>query len=445
MQFIYDLAGDVRRAVLHAAQAANLIGESFPQATHLTFSLMEMPAQLLRLYDATGAVLWSHDGENSGTLAHQEQIGALLEHAEATLDGCCWSKDPDFRRELCELDIPEMLNEESDLVAQWHNGNVNEQASQRGVTRTLTFPEPRGVLLHDARVDETEAVLERAARQHAAALKAQVAKLIRRLLPEADTVVFEADVYDNGDTRIDLMSIFDSQQRMLWFEDGCGFPKSPEAVALAERVAYGDTQYVEFDWEAQQPIEGLLREAYDAWPAQFDTADEPAGGGSVGPHNLLALVVPDGLESERVGALAAYLALDDKGREDARTRAAENAERAGREAAVLYAAEIAKMVTAKCPKATSVTFNTYPSSGGPGLAASVTAISDDSGVLWSEDDMDADSSDDSHWTDEELAEYAALADLVDDSTVSDRIAQLAALDDQFNGTDVELEFADYLS
>lgn len=320
---------------------------------------------------------------------------------------------------------------------------VDEQAARRGAARTLTLPEPRGVLLYDARVEETEAVLERAARQHAAALKAQVAKLIRRLLPEADTVVFEKDVYDNGDTRIDLMAIFDSQQRMLWFEGGCVFSGSPEAVALAERVAYGDTQYVEFGWETQPLIEGLLREACDAWPAQFDTADEPAGG--AGLRNLLALVVPDELETERVGALAAYLALDDRAREEARLRAAENAERAGREAAMLYAAEVAKLVTAKFPKATSISFNTYPSSGGPGLAASVTAISDDSGVLWSEDDMGTDSSDDGNWTEEELAEYAAFVDLVDDSTVSDRIAQLAALDDRFNGTDVDLEFADYLS
>lgn len=140
---------------------------------------------------------------------------------------------------------------------------------------------------------------------------------------------------------------------------------------------------------------------------------------------------------------ATYLTLSSSQGEDARIRAAHYARRVAQQAGRLYAADVIDRVKKRYDQAGDLRFRTYPGPDGT-IYGSVTKVldADSRRVLWSED-LDPD--DVPSWTDEEQAAWEALADLQDDSTVCDRLAQLAALDGDFFGEEKRILFSDYLS
>lgn len=171
---------------------------------------------------------------------------------------------------------------------------VDEQAARRGVPRVLDLPDPWNAVYGDRRVDATDQVLAEARRHYADAVTCLAARMFRELLPDAHTVVFNKDEDDNG-TRITLVTIRNASGELMWHEEGpyLRFASYPEAVALAELVAYGDRQYVEFGEETLKAIRSLLKDAYNTRPGHFETTDEPHPDGSIYDGNLLKLVVPD--------------------------------------------------------------------------------------------------------------------------------------------------------
>lgn len=121
-------------------------------------------------------------------------------------------------------------------------------------------------------------------------------EMVRRLFPAADTVVFDKQEDDDGDTQIDLVIIRDAAGRALWHADNGQIEDHPDAVALAEAEAYGGPVREQIESSTQYWIESHIRYAYDAADGHtFEPTDEtfPAGGDDVSYYdgNLLTMFV----------------------------------------------------------------------------------------------------------------------------------------------------------